>query len=159
MALRANNFSCGMMYMDRKKVIRLLFRLWTMVWILSLEELRGKVWKCNVLLDGTIGQRKEVQKRLLFTQHINLSFIGKAGFYFTHKMSQYKKCLPCGTSLRGVGSPVINNVCTKGKKIHAQNVQRWDISIVKILVCTHRGLVLLDLFLTITNSKRFRSIH
>ena len=124
MALRANNFSCGMMYMDRKKVIRLLFRLWTMVCISSLEEVRRKVWKCHVLLGGTIGQRKGVQKRILFTQLINLSFIRKVGFYFTHKMSQYKKCLPCGTSLRGVGSPVINNVCTKGKKIHAQNVQR-----------------------------------
>ena len=63
MALRANNFSCGMMYMDRKKVIRLLFRLWTMVCISSLEEVRRKVWKCHVLLGGTIGQRKGVHKK------------------------------------------------------------------------------------------------
>ena len=159
MAWRASGFSCGMMYMDRKKVIRLLFRLWTKVCISSLEDIRRKVWKCHVLLGRTIGQRKGVQKRILFTQLINLSFIRKVGFYFTHKMSQYKKCLPCGTSLRGAGSPVVNNLCSTGTKIHAQTIQRWDISIVKILVCTHRGLVLLDLFLTITNSKRFRSIH
>ena len=63
MALRANNFSCGMMYMDRKKVIRLLFRLWTTVCISALEEVRRKVWKCHVLLGRTIEQRKGVHKK------------------------------------------------------------------------------------------------
>ena len=67
---------------------------------------------------------KGCKKGFFFTQLINLSFIGKVGFYFTHEMSQYKKCLPWGTSLRGAGSPVANIICTKGKKINTQNGQR-----------------------------------
>ena len=32
-----------------------------------------------------------------------------------------KKCLPWGTSLRGVGSPIDIIICTINKKIHVQN--------------------------------------